>query len=787
MAKTNQKNTPNLLKDRSIRKNLLNINNLIGRSNLSLYGTDRTSDIDNLDAKFQSILTHSIGDMTNKSDTDITSFLSRLVSKENKDLKIDEILNNQLTNLTGENYGILQSFIFNAYRNRILEQSDLQEISEQLIELSESIMITRDAIISADVVEGRMSRTLVFDNINENEVDDYISITEQMETKFKLLEKIKNFIIPKTLQFGEYYVYVIPYSKLFDDFKKSQDLKGRHIYSYNESTIFESFSTIHNNGSNKNEFDLFVEKCYNDFYKNDESNAKSKGTVLENKISKNEFKNDLSNIMNNITVCNEDIPLPILEEGLDSIQFLKEKMDRVVTEDKKENMFEKVLKSSKNERGIQFDNKSTKNKDKNEFQEIGDCYLKMLNPTKVIPIEIMNTVLGYVLITDEGVTPLGGSLSSTLFETKFNEHSRQATIIDSIAERVALSFDKPFLKKNLKFKEAIVDCLNYYNLNENKIRMQFIPSEYIVSFKIDEDENGKGTSMIKKSLFYAKLYLMILLFKIMSIVLYSNDQKINYVRQSGIDKNVANKVEEIIRINQSRQINITDLFSYTNLINKIGNGNTIYMPVGRSGERPIETEILSGQEIQLNNDLMEMLKNSYILGTGTPAAIINYLSEVEFAKVAEQNNTKYNGRIVNYQLDFNPAITTLYKKIMLWSTNIPEHVVSTFKFILQPPKATPINTKNDLINQYTTLSDFLIGMLFEDPNNTENQEEIQGQIREFKMLLARDQLPMIDFDKMVNLKNKALVKYLENKLKPKSSNGDNGDDDGLEEEFENLD
>ena len=34
--------------DRSFKKQLININNLIGQANLSLYGTDRTSDVDSL-------------------------------------------------------------------------------------------------------------------------------------------------------------------------------------------------------------------------------------------------------------------------------------------------------------------------------------------------------------------------------------------------------------------------------------------------------------------------------------------------------------------------------------------------------------------------------------------------------------------------------------------------------------------------------------------------------------------------------------------------------------------
>lgn len=152
----------------------------------------------------------------------------------------------------------------------------------------------------------------------------------------------------------------------------------------------------------------------------------------------------------------------------------------------------------------------------------------------------------------------------------------------------------------------------------------------------------------------------------------------------------------------------------------------------------------------------------------------------------EQNNTKFNGRVVNYQLDFNNGITELYKKIMKYSTNIPPEVIDNFSFILQPPKATSINTKSELINQFTALSDFLTQLIYEDPQNSLNADELLDEIREFKKLLAEDQLPMINMDKVRTLVTKAKLNVKERKLKPNPANGDNGDDDGLEEELNNL-
>lgn len=780
MADSKDEKKFNISNDKNYRRQILNINNMIGQANLSMYGTDRNSDVDALNNKFQELLTDEIDNIKNHNDGDVTSFLSQIVSQDNKMNAQSELFDNQFMALSGDEYSTMQSFMYDAYRNRFLEQSDLHEVSSQLIELSEAILITRDAIISSDVVEGRMSRTLSFDNVNEDDEKNYIPIIENMEKKFNLQKKIKNFIIPKTLDYGEYFSYDIPYSKLFNDFMQMKNATGYHGGSAFGESVMESFNPKNRQSANDPEtFDMFIESTYKDY---------TKGMNEEELAScpKAAFKEDLTNMMNNIEVCNESVPLCLMEEGTNSMEYFKEMTEKVHMEANTQNMFDAVNTGKISSDGIILDNGTKKPTKNHDFDDIGDCYSKLIEPTRILPIEIMDTVIGYYYIQDEDITPLSGAVSTTLYYSKFDEHRRERTIVDSIAERVVKSFNKPFLMKNIKFKQSIVDCINYWNLNEKKLKFQFISPEYITVFKIDEDEEGHGQSMIKKSLFYAKLYLMLLLFKIMSIILNSNDTKVNYIKQSGIDKNVANKVQEIARIRQSRQINITDLFSYTTLINKVGNGSEMYIPTGRSGERPIETEILQGQDVQLNSDLLEMLKNAYILATGVPAAIINYLNEADFAKVVEQNNTKFNGRVVNYQLDFNESITTWYKKIMKWSTNIPENVIDNFSFTLQPPKTTTINTKSEIINQFSAVADFFVSLIYDDPSQSMDAEKLTKEIKEFKMLLAEDQLPMLNMDNVKDLVKKAKINVLDKRLKPDPANGDNGNDDGLNEEIDNM-
>ena len=123
----------------------------------------------------------------------------------------------------------------------------------------------------------------------------------------------------------------------------------------------------------------------------------------------------------------------------------------------------------------------------------------------MIEIKIMDEVIGYFYIKTDNMTPISGVLSSTLYQQKFNQKRTEQDIVGDIAARIIQKFDHKFLKNNPKFKKIIVEALNHYDLNEQAIKFQFIPKEYVVPFKIDVDEEGNGTSMLDGSLFYAKL------------------------------------------------------------------------------------------------------------------------------------------------------------------------------------------------------------------------------------------------------------------------------------------
>ena len=536
----------NIFGNRSVKNMIRTIDGMIGQANLSLYGTDRKSEIENLDATFYDIMKKEVDSITNVKSSDTTSFLSKLVANDRKDeISVSKFVDSM--NGIGSGFGTsdtsvtaMNSFLETVYRNRLMEQSDLHQVSSQLIELQEAILVTRDAIISADVVEGRMNRTISFDGIDESN-DDYIPIVEQVEKSFGLLEKIKSFIVPFTLEYGNYYVYTIPYSKLFSDFMRNKDRISNNIGGIKNigesTTILESTIEFYKKEHPKNtrSTETFLDEMFDHFMEStDKDYAKASSATKKHEYAelKKSYTEDVSQLMNRIEVCNDpDMAIPFLEEGFNSFEEFTEiymeasdtgkrvprfNPNRPTNKKKNLNPFEVIQQTGSVDGAYRADGGKTDIED--DFSNIKDVFIRMVDPTKIIPIEIMDETIGYYLVYAEETTKLQGLVSSDLGYQGVYGSAATSTFIDDLCDKIIRSFNKKFLEENVKFKRLIVQAVNYYNLSQNRIKFQYVPVEYIQEFKVDEDINGHGQSIVKKSLFYAKMYLMLLMFKLLSLV-----------------------------------------------------------------------------------------------------------------------------------------------------------------------------------------------------------------------------------------------------------------------------
>lgn len=792
MARAKQQTSPTI--DPASRKRVQNMldemETLIGDMELSLYGTKSKTDIADMTKDFNTTMRSQMDLINHSSGGNTTSFVAKLFDAEIKRKNSFGIAT--LEDMFTEQDGQVMSYLSDEYRSKMAKYTDLQEVSTQLIELNEAVLIMRDSIVSPDVTSGSVSRTITIEGEDDEETKS-TQVIESLEKKFKLLKKIKNTVIPNTLRYGTYYAYIVPYKDLFDKFEKrkqdprfSSSMRDVTIGNmYAEKTLYDVIIEDEKTtklGKPKNDTGFFAESTSH--LMNNLLEMTPSGELrdlYESKESRDAMQSGFEQILKRITICNDgSCAIPFLEDGCDAIEYLyNESVSSSQSVSGSGGLFETV--HGKDGMFTTSDKKSSKKskKKKNEnYAGVSDCYIKFIDPIHLIPCKIMKKIVGYYYIQETDSPVISGFFGDNYQNARFGKTGRDRSIVDRLATKIVHAFDKKFLEDNMEMKELIAEALMYFDLNSKSIRFQFIPVEQVCPFIINEKEDGEGTSMIEPSLFYAKLYLLLLLFKITSIILYSNDTRVNYVRTSGIDKNISNKVQEIAREKQRHQVNILDLQSYTSLLHKIGMGAEQYIPVGRANERGLETEILQGQDVQINTELMELLRTCYILGTGVPSAIMNYLNEADFAKSIEVANTRFLGRVMSYQMDFNECITNFYKMVAKHSTSLDESTIDNILFTLTPPKQTNTAVKQEAVSGFEALQNFLMRLFFgEDYQSNQDPAEKQKQLQ-FTQYLIEEYLPFLKIEDAKKKFEELSIEKVRASLDPSNKNTENIDDLG---------
>lgn len=728
---------------KKIEKPLVKLNTLFNDviDRIAGGGNDREKELTRISSEVDDIIFQEIKTLTKYTGDDISTFLVKLFN-EYDNTNLNSI--KSMEDIFGNEKSGMFSFFQERYRNQNLLYEDLNVICSQLYELKEALNTTRDSIVTADDISQTVSRQIKIKSGSDEDGDKKLMATralvENMEEKFNLKSRLKEHIIPNTLQYGKYYVYTVPYSELFKTHmqKKTKDQK-----------LTKTLESV----------DLDFAKTFK------ESTVGRESTIRPDLI-----RSSFNEILENVEICEDsDVFIPLLENSDDVAALMDEKFKDQVSKIQKEQ--EKANKKSSSNQPAFIEGTVDIKQSELDFSSIKDCYIKLIDPRRIIPINIMDQTIGYYYIHQTDIEVSKSPFTTTIkVGQNVNNKDLETQFLTKITDKIVKAFDKKYLEQNSKFKELILNSLIYNDIYKKQLKFQFIPVDYITTFAVNRDENGEGTSIVLPSLFYAKLYMALLIFKMITIISRSNDTKIYYVKNSGIDQGVANKVQEVARSIKERQINFMDLLSYPSMLNKIGQAKDIFMPVGRSGEKGIDFDILAGQEVQLNTELMELLRTAFINATGVPSVIMNYVNEADYAKTLVMANAKFLGRVVNHQMDFNKATTELYRKILRFTTDIQEDRINEIEFALSPPKALTTTNMNDLISNATQVIGYMItSMMGDNATATDDDNRLKDILyRKF----SRELMPMLPWTQADVIFEEAKIELSREKSERKLSGAD---------------
>lgn len=703
-------------------------------------------------------------------------------------------------------------------------RQDLDLVISQIPEWFTALQITRDAICEADVVDGALSRDIRFKHskMSDLENENIMATIEEVEERLELNSIIKNHVVFNTLEYGEGYVYAIPYSKVFQDLYKyrlsNHDKNGKYTnldmietssilngYGFGESAVEISLTdTVINDstpkkGRKNRNIGVFteaevmeIEPLYHTKVFNEDD-----GTV--NEKASIEFDKDMEAyfeyVSNNIRYIEKDIALPVIEESAHDLKAVYDTKycDQHSYVQEVDNFFERVMNDPKyyqeDGENVTIDGDDIDN----NFTNIKGIYLKVLPATKLIPIRVDRNVIGYYYISDltrpeeTGQRRNSGLTGYTLRSPSvgFDTFSPDRMFCEKLASKIINNFNLKFMKDNIALHQQIVSILQSHKFNEAMMRFVFIPAEHVIQCAINKDGIGKGHSMLEPGLVTARMYMFLKLYSLLYQINNSMVRVYN-VRMSGLDKDYKKIVNETIRKFAARRVTVNDIFNYRSSMTKVSGFSEMIMPMGAGDQAPITFETIPAAEAPINNELLEQLKNESINATPVPSLMVQTggESQIEFAKETELANTRFNTMISSFKIDFNVNITKLYRRILRWETDIDPEIIKDLKYVLRMPTAKTLNVTVDMINNFNSLVEVALPIFLKD-EEVQKDDKPTETARQFKKLLLHEYIPQINISRFEELASEARARANEVRM-AETGRGENILDEGLEEEGEEI-
>ena len=573
------------------------------------YSQTNSTELDAKRQKLNKVINQQYDEMTSFSGPDFSKFINdALKDPSGNETNLEKIINEDATTFS--------TFFYERYKNINNKYEDLRMVTEQLCELATAVTTLRDNVTASDGILADVSKTIAIDGIAEDRREELNEIIRDIEQQYNLDAKMHDTIIPNTLTYGDFFVFHQPYNRIFSKFelmRKSNPMLYRESYS---GVTYESVSrlavvketTVNGKSTQRIEAEG-IDKDVDIIYEAFDAAIPLTNQQERRQITKANIKQYLLDKYANIEVIN-DGGMPLMEDveitSLSDPNILKmlAAHKRKEAKEKKEQTFRDMKDISTPDSVVNTADISQDDAVLPEYKDVSGIYMKLMSPLRTVPVYILDECIGYYLLYETYGTIRNNMLqnnqlnrTSLVFQHVRNKDAA-TSIVDVIAMRIIQKIDNKYVKNNPKFRELMVNALMYEDLYRRDFKVQFVSAEYMTHFKVNEDvETHLGVSMLRRSLFYAKLYMTTLIFKVVSTVTRSNDTRVFYVKQSGIDRDVQAQVQRAAREYKENQISFNDVASVNTLMSKAGHAKDMFVATGKSGERPLEIDIVSGQQI----------------------------------------------------------------------------------------------------------------------------------------------------------------------------------------------
>lgn len=461
-----------------------------------------------------------------------------------------------------------------------------------------------------------------------------------------------------------------------------------------------------------------------------------------------------------------------------------------------------------------------------------------LPPDTVIPISVYGKHMGYYIIERTGSDDLGSGVASLLgyrppnamyaigasghlytgngaltgmdgagiilkdmtdipMNAK-NDARRYELLRNMLTRAISERIKNPDIVDDKAFNSIIYSLIKDEYITNREVRVTYVPEYMMVYFahEIDPD-NGVGISVLQKGLFFAHIYIAALITNIMIAIARSADrEQINV--EVGTNNRIEATVQKVMRSLQTKRASIDSIGNVDTIMKALGTFQR-FISLRHNGTPLIETETIPGQQVDIQNSLMDWALKSIVNSFDVPHSALNILDDAEYARSIALSNSMFLTKVVELQGQYQACCTKLGR--LLVRNKYPEKILSlksiqlikddkettTQNLIdvkkvfldLPSPQGLNVTALNDLLSTVTQFIDTINDIIIPTDIPEDRKEFVKTKVKKELLKIYIPNIPYNKFDDIVETANKEVIS---DSLKPTSQ-----DDSGMGGDSSNYD
>lgn len=650
----------------------------------------------------------------------VSQLYSRLKIKNGES---SDSISNQLEELFNDK-SLTDSLMVNFTENRYIRDYDeeIDIICKYMPSLEDALDAKKDNVLSADHFTKDFINAKNKSNVNNSVVfNERISL---LKDKYNLLEVLED-AYDKASKYGEAFIYNVSYNKALSRLVATKANTSAPFVTNEaandiiDGVITESF-----------EFTTEQEKQEKICNFNVELNVCG---VIESLVLDHKRASEILN-ENTTKYYSNTVPKNVSFEGLEK------KQDKVAAD------------------GLVDVNDINK---KNKINVPGSI-IKRLKRENVIPIYIEDLCLGYYYIEHDYESLFGAdstmdpmlSLKTGKTNTLVNNRNND-NMIKMLSSKLSSFIDSKFINANQDLSKEIYMILKHNDIfnakDSNQFKVTFIPPEDMVHIYFKKDPvTHRGISDLDRALIPAKLYTSLYMTGYLGIMTRGHDKRVYYVKQN-VDTNISKVLLNTINQIKKGNMGTRELTSVKSLLNITGRYNDYIIPVGASGDSPINFEVMQGQNIDIKQELLDILEQMAVNSTDVPYEYIQSRQNVDYAVRLTMSSGKFLRKAFKRQARCEIFFSRILSK--LYNTEFDEN--DDIEVELPPPAFLNLLNTNSMIQN---INETVMSVL--EMEMADEQDELVKAI--FTKKLKRSYLSgYLDLRNIESLKEQA---YMEAKI-----------------------